>query len=640
LNCLAISLFFSDTERSINYVDEAMKLAKDNDYQQGIAKAFRNFGHIYQYQGNYPKALNNYHEALALCNDIGEKREAGWICYDIAETHYFANNYEKAHEYANIALDIFNDKTKEGGTVGGVREFLTIYGAHGENYGYLGKFDKSIECKLIVLDIIKENNISNIELMLNTFTIGMSYMFIGEYDTAKTYFFEALSYPEENQNMNTLKYRNIMGLGWLYYDTGNLDSAIYYLSTAFDFYNQHGFLYYAMNTSGALGDIYYTKKEFARAQHYLDNAERIFNEMLEKRSWYRHDSLQHIATYGLELYYPVPPFKLREMMWRGAKFMYKSLYLTNDIQNKTKEALKYHVLYSDAKDTLNKIQRNRETIELQTRYESERKDQQIEALSLENELKETRLVQNRYFLFGSIGLLFIVVMFGYILFRQNKMKTEQKLLVSQQKLFRSQMNPHFIFNSMASIQNFIVNQDSKKANIYLSRFSELVRSILDNSVQEYIPFEKEVSSIENYLELQKVRFPDKFTYSMDVDEKIDPENMLIPPMLAQPFIENSIEHGFKHKDGRGMLDIRFTLKEKMILFEIQDDGVGRDKAQEIEFKIQKDHQSMATAITRERLTVLNKKLKQKISLSISDLKNKIGEPTGTKVVFDIPFKYI
>jgi LytS/YehU family sensor histidine kinase len=231
-------------------------------------------------------------------------------------------------------------------------------------------------------------------------------------------------------------------------------------------------------------------------------------------------------------------------------------------------------------------------------------------------------------------------MLGYILFRQNKLKTDQQMMGLQQKLFRSQMNPHFIFNSLASIQNFMIKQDSKKASIYLSRFSELIRSILDSSAEEYIPFEKEKNTIENYLELQKVRFPDKFDYSIDVDKNIDPENMMIPPMLAQPFIENSIEHGFKHKKAKGNLRIRFVLKGNLIVFEIEDDGIGREKAQEIVYKLNKDHRSMATGITRERLTVLNKKLKQKISLIISDLKNENNEPAGTKVVFDIPFKHL
>ena len=210
-------------------------------------------------------------------------------------------------------------------------------------------------------------------------------------------------------------------------------------------------------------------------------------------------------------------------------------------------------------------------------------------------------------------------------------------MLLEQRLFRSQMNPHFIFNSLASVQNFIVKQDDTKASIYLSRFSELVRSILNNSLQEQITLEEELTTIENYLELQKVRFPKKFDYSIEVDEKIDPENMFIPPMLAQPFIENAIEHGIKHKDSKGNIRIRFKFDKSKILYEVEDDGIGREKAQEILMKHDKEHKSLATVITRDRIKALNKKFKRKILMDIIDLKNNKNEATGTIVKFEIPF---
>jgi len=197
------------------------------------------------------------------------------------------------------------------------------------------------------------------------------------------------------------------------------------------------------------------------------------------------------------------------------------------------------------------------------------------------------------------------------------------------------MNPHFIFNSLTSVQNFIITHDEIKASIYLSRFSDLVRSILNNSMVEQITLEEEIATIENYLELQKVRFTDKFDYSIEVDKTINPENILIPPMLAQPFIENSIEHGFKNKKTKGRILIRFKMDKDKILYEVEDDGIGREKAQEIKQKHLSDHKSLATTLTQERINVLNKKLKHKIKLEIIDLKNEKGEATGTRVVFDI-----
>jgi len=201
------------------------------------------------------------------------------------------------------------------------------------------------------------------------------------------------------------------------------------------------------------------------------------------------------------------------------------------------------------------------------------------------------------------------------------------------------MNPHFIFNSLTSIQNFILDEEADKASKYLSLFSKLVRNILDSSTEEHVTLQEEIQTIENYLELQKIRFHDKFDYTIDVDEAIHPENIVIPPMLAQPFIENSIEHGIKHRKTKGDIFIRFRLKKGSIVFEVEDNGVGREKAKDILFHQNKEHKSLATAITLERIRVLNKRRRHKIALRIEDLTSENNKPTGTLVVIDIPINF-
>jgi sensor histidine kinase YesM len=227
-------------------------------------------------------------------------------------------------------------------------------------------------------------------------------------------------------------------------------------------------------------------------------------------------------------------------------------------------------------------------------------------------------------------------MIALLLFiRQSRLKSAEQLTEFKQKLFRSQMNPHFIFNSLTSIQNFIINQDDIKASVYLSRFSELVRSILNNSMVENITLEEEVSTIKNYLELQKVRFSEKFDFSVGVDSNIDPENTFIPPMLGQPFIENAIEHGIKNKAGKGHIRILFEAKDARLHYSIEDDGVGRQKAREILNERNKEHRSVATDITKERIRVLNRKQRSKITLDIDDLMDRNGFASGTRVTFTV-----
>jgi sensor histidine kinase YesM len=268
--------------------------------------------------------------------------------------------------------------------------------------------------------------------------------------------------------------------------------------------------------------------------------------------------------------------------------------------------------------------------------EAEKTDQKIRMLLQDNELSQLKLSRSR-FIFASLGSL--VVIFGLFLllfFQRKRLRAEQKTIVMEQRLLRAQMNPHFLFNSLASIQNYIINEKTDQASIYLSRFSQLVRNILDNSVEEYVPLEKEIETVQNYLELQKVRYAGKFDYKIDIDIAIDTEIVQIPPMLTQPFIENSIEHGIKYRETPGLIDVRFLFEDGLIRIEVEDDGVGRAKAHEIEMKQKIKHRSLATSITHDRLKLINKKLKRKIHLEITDLKDASGNDCGTRVTFGIP----
>ena len=163
-----------------------------------------------------------------------------------------------------------------------------------------------------------------------------------------------------------------------------------------------------------------------------------------------------------------------------------------------------------------------------------------------------------------------------------------------------------------------------------------MRNILDSSDNEQIPLSKEIATIENYLELQKVRFTHKFDFLVNVDDHIDAENIFIPPMLAQPFIENAIEHGIKPMETKGLINLNIQLRNDTLTIEIEDNGIGRKKAGELLQKQDKDHKSMAIDITRQRIEVINRKSKNPIRFEIEDLVHENGEAAGTRVVFEVP----
>ncbi len=236
------------------------------------------------------------------------------------------------------------------------------------------------------------------------------------------------------------------------------------------------------------------------------------------------------------------------------------------------------------------------------------------------------------------GLLLVLVFVAYIKYREKNIKEKNKLLMVEQKLLRSQMNPHFIFNSLTSIQSFIFENNPIEAGSYLSKFSDLIRSILYNSREEYISIEKEIKTLENYLEIQQLRYSNKFDYIIEVDPEIDIEMLAVPPMLAQPFIENSVEHGIKQIEGKGLISIKFSLLDESISLIIEDNGIGIEASKKLKDTKAQKHKSLAIIITKERMGILNKRRKKKsCSMKIGDIIGNNGNVKGTRVEFIIPY---
>lgn len=236
-----------------------------------------------------------------------------------------------------------------------------------------------------------------------------------------------------------------------------------------------------------------------------------------------------------------------------------------------------------------------------------------------------------YFLVALVSFSILSMIF---ILRLNKLKVEKENILLEQKLLRSQMNPHFIFNVLFSIQNFVYSKDIENVNRFLNKFSRLLRLILENSRVSKITVEDEIQTITNYLDLQKLRFEDKFNYTIDVDQKIETEELMIPPMLAQPFIENAIEHGFKERDKFYIITINFKLTNNNLIYIIEDNGIGIEKSIASKMKNEKQHQSLGIRITKERLVNLKKITKQNIKIRVIDLNNENKQ--GTRVMFTIP----
>lgn len=220
---------------------------------------------------------------------------------------------------------------------------------------------------------------------------------------------------------------------------------------------------------------------------------------------------------------------------------------------------------------------------------------------------------------------------------KTKAELEQQATELEMQALRAQMNPHFIFNSLNSINRFILQNNKAQASEYLTKFSKLVRMILQNSQASLIPLESELEALKLYLDLEALRFEYHFTYKISVPKDMDTEILKVPPLIIQPYTENAIWHGLMHKEEKGHLEIEVTQEGNNLLFKITDDGIGRKQAAELASKSATRHKSMGLKITADRIAMLHKLNGAESPVTINDLVNADGSAAGTEVIIKMPF---
>ena len=218
---------------------------------------------------------------------------------------------------------------------------------------------------------------------------------------------------------------------------------------------------------------------------------------------------------------------------------------------------------------------------------------------------------------------------------KDKLDVNRKLHEMEIRTLKAQMNPHFIFNSLNSIQQFIMTGDNVKAELYLSKFSKLIRDLLESNANESLLLSEEVQIIRGYIEMEMLRFDHSFSYSIHVDDKLNQSQLKLPHLMIQPFVENAIWHGLLSKKGSGTITVSFNYENTTtIRCSIDDDGIGREasKTQETTFK----RKSLALSIVKQRLDLMAQSLKVECYVDIIDKTNQLGEATGTRVVIVLP----
>lgn len=253
----------------------------------------------------------------------------------------------------------------------------------------------------------------------------------------------------------------------------------------------------------------------------------------------------------------------------------------------------------------------------------------------------------QWWFIAAVILLFFSLLYWIYRWQIEKIKTRNQILVdkinleknanqSKLKAIKSQMNPHFFYNALNTLQSYILSNEKMEAIEYLSKFSNLTRSILEMTEKEWITISEELTALKLYLDIEKGRFDNDFQYEIKVDSNIEEESIKIPSMLLQPCVENAIKHGLLHKSGLKFLSISFVKEQKELQIVIDDNGIGRKKSMELKQIKNKMHQSFATEALKNRIALLNQYNKQEISIAITDKYNNIQQATGTIVTIKIP----
>lgn len=559
-------------------------------------------------------------------------------------------------------------------------------------YNNSGQFENALNYRLQELEFRKEmKDTFNICSVLGT--IGVSYSDMGDNKTAARYYFDALKAAEKAKNkeeiMNCLTniaslysaqknyekaiefyFRslemarsenipdklsiNYGNLGSVYLDQKNIAVALYYFNNAFEIAKRNGFSQHMagwiINTAGAYqlqadsaletGDSLLARTKTQAAldafSKGLSLSEELGNDYLRANAL---GNIGEILTaqrqFSKAEKYLLTALSLAEVIKAPdeAEIDHKRLHKLYSATRKFDLALMHFEKHSAIKDSLYALENKKLIAELEHKYNSEKQSAQNASLKLENELQGLALVHNRYITLGLICLVVVILILTFVFFRQRKIRSSQAATQLQQKLLRTQMNPHFIFNSLASIESFIYEHQPKEAGVYLSRLSRLMRLILENSTEDYITLEREIEILNNYLSLQKLRLDDQLSYSIEVGPGINPAYTKLPPMLLQPFVENAIEHGIRNSEKKGLLTVSFLLKNGFLELLVMDNGVGIHETQN---EKNKEHTSLAIKITRERLALLNKSKKVKMSFEITNIEDESHHNSGTKVTFLIP----
>ena len=607
LNTIADAYKTSDPKMMQQYATKALQLSQKIQYKIEEGNALLNLGNANIILGNYSQALNYFSLAQSIFeNETGTNSESSLLIKKGLAKAYgsigivFAeqSNYAKALVFHLKSVRIYEE-------IKDVKKCAQVYNNIGVAYQSQGEIFKALEY-FIKAEKLQEKY-KDRHIGITQTNIANCYLKQKNTDKVFEYYTKAKTSIDQNPDPRALgEWYNNMGLYFL--ATQNQIKAIESWNAAIRTFASIEDKFGVTDTHLYLGQLYLDQKNPTAALSSANKALQLSKEI---------NVLEQTVV---------------------AEKLLSAIY---DQQGNAVQSLQHFKLYSQAKDSLNNVAAIRKNVESAMNFEFEKREvlQKEEHEKRELILKEQAKQNKMQLLFAGLFALLLAGI-GFLFYNRMQLKktlTLQKELAEyEQKALHLQMNPHFVFNCLGSISSFIVQNGTHSAVKYLAKFSKLMRLTLEYSKKSLIPIDKEILSLQNYLELEQLRFNNKFSFTITKDDTIE-DDLALPPLLLQPFVENAIIHGVIPSKEIGSISIDFRLDKSNLICTIIDNGIGYATSKAIKENSVSVHQSMALDITKKRLEMIAASTSKKAEVVIEELN---GGTSGTKVTLHLPIQYI
>ncbi len=575
-----------DVAKSIKFVGEA--LTQSNSVSQN-AEAYQILAEVYMFWKQYDLAVNNYR--ISLQNIETNDSKLG-----LASAYELNKNYQES-------IDTYNAINKN--EIGNY-QLITLYEGLGDTYFRIKNYEASLSAYQKGLTIAKDHLISPKVVDLNS-KIAQTFNANGKAEEAEEYFDSSMNLAEQETKKRALEEK----------------------VTVADFQNTNR----NYDKEIELRKQIIEDVEVVERDSIIDNASALTpqkqNYKIGNAYALQKDYVNAIPYYEKSI--EEADDKEDLIVKKDATKKLSDLFVDTGNYQKALETFTAYTevvdeLYIKREQELSQADRLRRNIgEQQNRITSLESDR-----ALNESLVESRNKNQQIIIYALIvGMLLLTVM-AFVMYKYIKQQRFANNLLALKSL-RSQMNPHFIFNALNSVNSFIASSDERTANKYLSDFSHLMRSVLENSEEDFIPLQKEIELLDLYTKLEHFRFKDKFDYSITVDDAVNVSEYQIPPMLLQPYIENAVWHGLRYKTKKGHLYISIDKKSSSeITISVSDDGIGRERSKALKTEHQKKQNSKGMGNIKKRVAILNEMYKDKVDVFIDDFQDE--DDAGTKVV--------